>query len=144
MSAENKALTRRIFEEVFSEGKLALIEQVAASDYSAHDPTSPPVQGHEGFRQFVTVYRTAFPDLRVKVEDQIADGDRVATRWLASGTHTGPLASPGGDIPPTGKRSNVTGITISRIAGGKVVEEWHNWDTLGMMQQLGLAPAPGQ
>ena len=84
--------------------------------------------------------RTAFPDLNVKVEDQLAEGDKVATRWTTTGTHQGEFAG----IPPTGKQGGVTGTTIARVVGGKIVEERSNWDTLGLLQQLGVIPPMGQ
>jgi steroid delta-isomerase-like uncharacterized protein len=84
------------------------------------------------------MYRAAFPDLKITVEDQIAEGDKVVTRWTAEGTHDGDL--PG--LPASGRSSTVTGIGIDRIEGGKIVEAWGNWDTLGMLQQLGAIPAP--
>jgi predicted ester cyclase len=81
--------------------------------------------------------RGAFPDARVTVEDQIAEGDKVVDRWTATGTPTGDLMS----VPPTGRRIEVSGITISRFAGGKIVEDWYQGDDLGMMQQLGVIPS---
>src|SRR5215472_7060204 len=119
MSEENKALARRFDEEVFNAGRLEVIEEITASTYVGHDPASPPVEGHTGLRQFVSVYRTAFPDIHITIVDQIAEGDKVLTRWIAKGIHTGPLAIPGGEIPPTGKQSLVTGMTLSRIALSK-------------------------
>ena len=95
----------------------------------------PP--GPESFKQFVSSYLSAFPDLHYTIEDQIAEGDRVVTRWTAVGTHKGELMG----IPPTGQQAVVTGITINRFVGEKVVEGWNNWDGLGMMQQLGVVPA---
>ena len=86
------------------------------------------------------MYRTAFPDMRITIEDQVAEGDKVVTRWTASGTHQGDLMG----IDPTGRRATVTGITIDRISGGKVEETWTNFDAMGMMQQLGVIPSPEQ
>jgi predicted ester cyclase len=139
MSAENKALARRMEEDLFGAGLLELIPEIIASTYVAHDPASPPVEGHEGLKQYMQIYRTAFPDLHFTILDQLSEGDKVLTRWTASGTHTGPLASPGGAIPPTGKPMTVPGMSLSVIAGGKLVEEWHYWDALGLFHQLGLA-----
>ena len=86
------------------------------------------------------MYRSAFPDMQLTIEDQIAEGDKVVTRWTARGTHQGELMG----IPPTGKQATVTGITVGRVANGKFVESWSNFDALGMMQQLGVVPVPGQ
>ena len=86
----------------------------------------------------MTGYRTAFPDLRLTIEAQVSEGDLVVTRWKASGTHQGELFG----IAPTGKQATVTGISLTRVSGGKIAEDWTNWDTLGLLQQLGAVPAP--
>jgi len=142
MSAEeNKAIVRRLFDEVFNKGNLGEADAALAPNYRLHDPAAPNFAGgREAYRQFQARYLKAFPDHRLTVEDQIAEGHRVATRWTARGTHRGDL--PG--IPATGKPVTVTGITISRMSGGKIAEEWQDWDGLGMLQQLGVVPAhPG-
>ncbi len=82
------------------------------------------------------MYRSAFPDTQITIEDQLAEGDMVATRWTARGTHQGELMG----VPPSGNRVEVAGITISRIEGGKIEEDWDNYDALGMMQQIGAIP----
>jgi steroid delta-isomerase-like uncharacterized protein len=144
MSAEeNKALVRRFFEEVFNKGNLALAGEVLAPNYVLHDPATPNLAGGpEGYKQMVSTYRNAFPDLQLTVEDQMTEGEKVVTRWTTRGTQQGALP----DIPPTGKQTTVTGITISCISGSKITEDWQTWDALGMMQQLGVipVPAPGQ
>jgi steroid delta-isomerase-like uncharacterized protein len=133
----NKALIRRYIEEAWNRGDLSVIGEVFAESHVGNDPANPGVRGPEGVRQLVILYRSAFPDTHFIIEDQIAEGDRVVTRWRASGTHKGELIG----IAPTGKRVTVTGIDVSRISGGKVVESWGNWDTLGLMQQLGVVPS---
>jgi steroid delta-isomerase-like uncharacterized protein len=138
---ENKALARRLIEEMFNRGNLDAADEIFAPDHVNHDPGSPEeIRGPEGFKSYVGVYRTAFPDLRITIEDQVAEGDKVVTRWTASGTHQGDLMG----IAPTGRRATVTGITIDRISGGKVEETWTNFDAMGMMQQLGVIPSPEQ
>lgn len=138
MSTEdNKALVRRGFEEIWNRGNLAVIDEFIAPNYVDHEPTTT-LQGPEAHKQFVLMYRSAIPDLHITIEDQIAEGDKVVTRWTARGTHQGPLMG----IPPTGKQAVVTGI--DRFANGKAVEAWNNFDALGMLQQLGVVPAPGQ
>jgi len=132
---ENKAIARRIFEEVWNQGKLDVIDEIFDVNYVSHGFGELP-PGPEGFKQFVSIYRTAFPDTHFIIEDQIAEGDKVVTRWIVRATHKGELMG----IPPTGKQVVVTGTGIFRISGGKVVEQWVNWDALGMMQQLGLVP----
>jgi len=139
MSTEdNKANARRFIEEVWNRGNLAVIDEITSPNYVDHDPAMT-VQGIEGLKQFVSMYLTAYPDTHFTIEDQIAEGDTVVTRWTAHGTHKGPLMG----IPPTGKQVTVTGITIDRFANGKGVESWVNYDALGMMQQLGVVPSMG-
>ena len=138
MSEQNKALSKRNIEEVWNQRKLAVIDELVSANSVLHDPTVPggTVTGSQGYRQFVEIYLAAFPDLHFTIQDQFADGDKVATRWIGSGTNKGALMG----IPPTGKRSTVTGITIDRYQDGKAVESWVNYDALGMFQQLGVIP----
>jgi steroid delta-isomerase-like uncharacterized protein len=140
MSEENKALARRFIEEAFNEGNLSVVDEIFASaDYVLHDPASPEeVRGPEGVKEFVQMYRSAFPDTHITVEDQIAEGDEVVTRWTGRGTHRGELMG----IPASGNQVEVPGITIDRFSGGKGVESWTNYDALGMMQQIGAVPSP--
>ena len=140
MPEENKALARRSW-EIVTEGSLDTLEdalaEVYAGDFVMHEPDEDIV-GIEGLKQFVSMIRAGFPDLRVTLEDAIAEGEKVVSRWTAQGTHQGELMG----IAPTGNRVTITGITIHRIEDGKIVEEWENWDALGMMQQLGAIPSP--
>src|SRR5215218_3984311 len=132
---ENKALARRVIEQMFNEGNLDVADELLALDYVDHDPSLPEdVHGPEGFKQYVGMYRAAFPDLHVQIEDQLAEGDRVATRWTGTGTHDGELAG----IAPTGKRVTVPGMEIVRIANGKLVEGWEGYDSGTLMRQLGV------
>jgi len=133
---ENKALLRRLFEEVWNQGNLATLHEVLAADFLYH----PDLRGLEAYKQAIKLNLTAFPDLHFTIEDMLAEGDRVVTRWTLRGTHQGPFQ----DIPPTGKPVTVTGISIFRVANGKGVEVWTDADYLGMLQQLGVVPAPGQ
>ena len=142
MSTEaNKAIARRFFDEIFGQGKLAVIDEIVAPGHVDTGPGSFPglPPGPEGSKMFVTAYRNAFPDVHFTIDEQVAEGDKVVTRWTAHGTHKGDLAG----MPPTGKAATVTGITINRIAGGKIVESWGIFDQFGMLQQLGVIPAPG-
>jgi steroid delta-isomerase-like uncharacterized protein len=136
---ENKATARRWYEGVFNAGNMDLINGLFAPNFVDHDPVNP-LPGLEGVRQVVTMYRTAFPDLYITVEDWIAEGDKVVTRFMAQGTHQGPLMG----MPPTQRRVTVTGIDILGFENGKITEHWGNRDDLGMMQQLGVIPSPGQ
>jgi steroid delta-isomerase-like uncharacterized protein len=140
MSAEdNKATARRWYEEVFNAGNLDLIHELFAPNFVDHDPVNP-LPGLEGVRQVVGMYRGAFPDLHITVEDWVAEGEKVVTRFRAQGTHKGPLMG----IPPTEKQVTVTGIDMLGFEHGKISEHWGNRDDLGMLQQLGAVPAPGQ
>jgi steroid delta-isomerase-like uncharacterized protein len=136
MSEANKTVSRRLVEEAFNQGKLDVIEELVAPAFVSHDPLTGDTKGPEGTREVIEGYRSAFPDLKITVEDQLAERDLVATRWTAKGTHKGELLG----IAPTGKESTVTGLTIDRIKDGKIVESWNNWDTLGMLRQLGIVP----
>jgi steroid delta-isomerase-like uncharacterized protein len=141
LSEENKALVRRQEEELFSRGNLDAADEIYAPDYVGHDPSNPEdIRGLEAAKQAAADYRQAFPDLHVTVEDLIAEGDRVAARLRFRGTHLGELDG----IAPTGRRVDCTGIVISRMEGGKIAEDWANFDDLGMMQQLRLIPEQGQ
>jgi steroid delta-isomerase-like uncharacterized protein len=139
---ENKALTRRVIEEANSRGNLDVVDEFIASDYVLHTPTAPTreVRGTEGYKQLISMQRSAAPDLNFTVEDQIAEGENVVTRYSASGTHQEEFM----DAAPTGNQVTTTGIVISRIVDGKIVEEWLEWDVLGLMQQLGAIPEAGQ
>jgi predicted ester cyclase len=143
MSTEsNKAVARRFLEEVFGQGKLAVADEIVAPDHVDRGPNSLPglPPGPEGSKMIVTLYRNAFPDIQFTIDEQIAEGDKVVTRWTGFGTHKGELAG----IPPTGKSATVNGIGIDRIVNGKIVESWGAFDQFGMMQQLGVIPAGPQ
>jgi steroid delta-isomerase-like uncharacterized protein len=134
---ENKTVVRRFLEEIFTAGNLELVDELFAPDYVLHDPVVPDeVSGPEGMKRYVSMYRAAYPDTHFTIEDQIAEGDEVVTRWIGQGTHEGELMG----IPPTGKQVTVTGIEVDRVSGGKIEETWVNYDALGMMQQLGVVP----
>jgi steroid delta-isomerase-like uncharacterized protein len=135
MSQQNKALARRIFDEMESKGNLSIADETFASDFVNHTPFGEN-HGPEGAKQFVKMLRSAFPDLHATVEDQVAEGDKVATRFTARGTHKGELNG----IPASGNTMEITGIVISRIANGKIIEQWGNPDVFGMMRQIGAIP----
>lgn len=130
-----------MLDELFNKGNLHLADEIMAPDFVEHDPNMPEdLHGPEAFEGYVSAYRSAFPDLHIAVEDQVAEGDKVATRWTGTGTHDGELTG----ISPTGRRIDVAGIDISRISGGKIAESWSNYDVMGMMQQIGVVPSPEQ
>ena len=131
---DNKAIIRRGIEEMFSRGHVDVADEVFAADHVAHDPALPnDLHGPAQFKEFVRMYRTAFPDLELTIDDQIAEGDRVVTRFTARGTHRGELLG----IPPSGNEVVVPGISIDRLVDGKSVESWTSYDVLGMLRQLG-------
>jgi steroid delta-isomerase-like uncharacterized protein len=138
MSAEqNKAIARRWAEEVWSKGNFGLIEELVAPEYVAHDPADPEeVRGTEAIRRYIETFRTAFPDMQLSVEDQVAEAEKVLTRWTARGTHRGDFF----DIAPSGNRLEIAGMSLDRFSGGRFVESWENYDALGMMQQIGAVP----
>jgi len=145
MSTEqNKAVVRRLVEEVWNKKNLAMADELFAVDFVNHaaPPGTPPGPG--ATKQFITIIHAAFPDLRFVTEDLIAEGDRVVVRATVRGTHNGVFPTPIGIIAPTGKQVTMTGIIIFRIAGGKVAEEWVNRDMLGLLQQLGAIPPIGE
>ena len=139
---ENKALARRSW-EVVTQGSLDTLEdalaEVYADDFILHEAAGVFV-GIQGLARFVSTMRSALPDLRITIEDDVSEGDKVATRWVAQGTQQGELRGP----DPTGNQVTATGITIHRIEEDKIVEEWSNWDALGMMNQIGAVPSPQQ
>jgi steroid delta-isomerase-like uncharacterized protein len=133
MSEENKALARRAWELADNPD---ILEEVYAPDVVWHEPDQE-IRGLEQAKKFVSAYKTAFPDLKITVEDVIAEGDKVVSRVTLRGTHQGETEEFG---PPTGRQFEGGGITISRIEGGKIVEDWDSYDNLTTLQQLGLAP----
>jgi steroid delta-isomerase-like uncharacterized protein len=135
---ENKALARRFYEDVFNQRNLAVVDEICTSDHLFHNPPTT-LHGREEFKQLLSLYITAFPDARFTVEDEIAEGDKVTSRYTFRGTHQGELMG----IPPTGKQVTVTGMIINHIVNGQSAEGWLNFDAVGMLQQLGALPAMG-
>ncbi len=137
MSEQNKAIVRRLFEELWNKGNLSVADQLFSPNYTHHDPSTPDFgRGPESERKRATLYRTAFPDLQLTIEDIIAEGETVMARWSCRGTHKGDLSG----IAPTGKQFSISGVSIARLANGKLAEGWVNWDAQGLMQQLGVVP----
>jgi predicted ester cyclase len=140
---ERKARSRRLYEEVFGRGNLAAADEILAEACVSHGPGSPPNIGSEGIKRQALVFRSGMPDLRAILEDQIAEGDLVATRWTGRGTHTGVLALAFGPVPPSGTTIEFAEIRIDRHAGDQIIESWFIPDRLTLWQQLGLVPTPG-
>ena len=144
MSAEeNKVVARRYF-EAGNRNDLDAWDALCAPDMVLLLGFAEPVRGLAGVKGFTAAFHAAFAPFYLRVEDLIAEGDKVVARWTTGGTHAGPLPSPGGVIPPTGKEVAMSGISVLRLAGGRIVEERVQADVLGMMQQLGVLPVPGQ
>ena len=137
MSEPNKALVRQLLEDDISRGDAAVAERIIAPDF--HDHTNPPGMRHglAGHNAIVALFRAAFPDQWWRIDDLIAEGDRVVARVTMTGTHLGDFFG----IPPTGRRVTVGGIHILRVADGQIAEHWGVNDDLGLMRQLGVVPA---
>ncbi len=140
MSAEEtKAIVERFWEEVWNKKNLKIVDELLPDNVVIHN-FGAVVEGREAWRQSFTPFFTAFPDLKLTVELTIIEGDRMAVRWAATGTHTGDFRG----IAPTGKQINIAGVAIYRVAEGKIVEGWSQPDTLGLLQQIGAIPTPGK
>ncbi len=135
---ENKALVRRLYQEIFNEKRLSAIDDYFAPDVI--DETLPPGSpgGIEGVRMTMTAFLMAFPDLQLTIEEMVAEGNKVVTRWTFRATHAGDSLG----MPATGKHVTLPGVSIVRLEGGKSVENWVTFDQLNMLQQPGLAPLP--
>ncbi len=132
-----KAIERRIADEVWTQGKLDVIDELVAPDFVGSSPTDGEFHGPDGFRRLVERYHSAFSGIEMRVERIVAEGDWVATNWTARGTHSGELMG----IAPTGREATVSGMQFSRVHDGKLVESHGLFDALGMLQQLGAVPA---
>ena len=139
VTEKNKAMVRRFWEEVFNGRKLSLIDEIFTADWVYHGVGGLKVYGQEGLKQFLTEYYNAFPDMQVKVENLIAEGDKVVSHVTSRGTHKGELMG----IAPTGKQVTVPVICISRFVDDKIGENWEIIDLFGMLQQLDVIPSPG-
>ncbi len=136
MATGNKEIVRRALEDSWQDP--SVFDELISSDYVGHDPALPePIRGPQGAKDNFKQYSDAFEGAQITVVDQIAEGDAVATRWQGRGRHTGELMG----VPPTGKEVIVEGLNLTRLRDGKIVEEWSNWDTLGMLQQVGAIPS---
>jgi steroid delta-isomerase-like uncharacterized protein len=133
----NAEIAQRIVDEVWTQHKLDVIDELVAPGFVGWTPTDGEIRGPAGLRTLVERYLTAFPDTTMQVDHVVADGDWVATHWTARGTQTGELMG----IAPTGKEVTVQGMSFDRIANGKIVESRNVFDALGMLQQLGAVPS---
>ena len=141
---QNKAVLTRFWEEVWDQGKLDVVDEIFHEKFVDHG-LAPGLtkQGPEGAKEAVQQFRSAIPDLYLKVDHMVAEGDKVMTRWTAGGTQTGPMVSGRGTIPPTNNHATVRGFTINRLEDGRIIDAWDNFDIMGMLQQLGVIPSGG-
>ena len=135
---ENKAIVRRWYEEFGERADLDVLDELYAPAWVGHFPQSGDLRGAEGHKPLGRRFATAFPDGRYEVEDVLAEGDRVATRYTFRGTHRGEFFG----VPPTGRAVAATGINVHRVEGGRIAEQWAQFDTVGLLRQLGALPAP--
>jgi steroid delta-isomerase-like uncharacterized protein len=135
---ENKATARRFLEQGFNRHDLGLMEATTAPNVVNHSLPAGIPPNREGWKMMASMFFAAFPDMQVTIDDLLAEGDSVVTRWTGRGTHQGEMMG----IPPTDKPVTLTGITIDRFENGKIAEHWENLDQLGMLQQLGVIPPP--
>jgi steroid delta-isomerase-like uncharacterized protein len=135
---ENKAIMRRMIEELWNQGKMEVADELFAADHVAPDlPMAPP--GPDGVKMIAGMFLSAFPDLHMEIEDIIAEGDKVVARFTETGTHKGDYMG----IPATGNKVKFSEVGILQIEGGKIVKSWYNLDQFGLMQQIGAIPSPG-
>ncbi len=141
MSAGNKALIRRLYEEVWNQRKFEVINEIISPSHALQAPNvAGSAVGPDAYKRQVLRFLEGYPDLHWTIEDTIAEEDKVVACWTISGTQGGEYLG----IPATNKKVSVDGITIHHIANGKIMDSYSNWDALGMMQQLGVVPALGQ
>jgi len=136
----NKALIRREYQELWNGGKLEVIDELYAPDFAGHMPGRPDIHGTESIRQMAGVFYTAFPDMQYTIADMVAEGDKVAVRWILIGAHKGELMG----VPATDVQVTLRGNSILRFADGKCVELWSSFDARLMWLQLGVAPPSGR
>ena len=142
MATNTGELLRRVFEEIWNKRNLNAIDELIAPNNVHHDPglKEKMVSGIAAYKQFASLRLNAIPDLHFTMEETIAEGETASARWTATGTHEGDLP----EIPRTGRHFSVTGMSVAHGHNGKIVESWSNWDTLGMLQQLGAIATPTQ
>jgi steroid delta-isomerase-like uncharacterized protein len=141
MSDQNKKVVRRLIDELWNKGNLQVADEIIAPMYQHHDAATPDLgKGPDSEKKRVNLYRTAFHDFRLNIEELLAQGETVVARWSCRGVHKGELNG----IAPTGKQFAITGVTIVRFSNGKIVEGFVNWDALGLLRQLGVVPEPSE
>ncbi|MCP4359273.1 MAG: ester cyclase [Chloroflexi bacterium] len=136
--ARNKDVVQKSYEVVWNKHNLDAVEELYASDYITRSGLPGVSPDRKGFKDWVNLTTHAFPDIEFTVKDQLAEGNEVVTRWEAHGTQQGEFMG----IPASGKEISVTGLSINRLQDGKIKESWVEWDSLGLLQQLGALPGP--
>lgn len=137
VEATNRAVVERFIEDVYNLKQVDVVDELVAPTHESNDPALPGIRGPEDVRLVAQMFQETFPDWHESIEDLVVDGDRVAVRLLASGTHQGFFL----DIPPTGRRVTIGGMVIYRLRQGQIVEHWAMFDTYGLIRQLGAMPA---
>ncbi|HEY4046042.1 MAG TPA: ester cyclase [Acidobacteriaceae bacterium] len=136
VSDENKAIARKLMEEAWNKGRLEVVDELISAGCRFHDSVFPSLTSGAGnYKQHIQTCRTAFPDLKITIEDTIAERNEVVLHWKAHGTHRGPFLG----MPPTEKSATISGTSINRIDKGKIAEQWVDWNLLSLMEQLGVA-----
>ena len=136
---DNRQIVQRFIDECWNQGNLNTVMELVANDCRYHDPVFPSLtSGAENIKNHIQTCRSGFPDLRFTIDDTIAERNEVVIHWTGAGTHKGQFLG----MPPTNKKASVTGTSIFRIEGGKIVEEWASWNLMSMMEQLGITMAP--
>jgi steroid delta-isomerase-like uncharacterized protein len=140
--AANKAAATRLFTSAWNNGDFAVLDELIPMDALDHStiPGKSPEKGPASFKSIIGMFRSAIPDIHLTIEDELAEGNKVAHRWTLSGTHTG---TPLFGVPAKGEKLTFAGTTIVRIENGKVKERWSNVDEMSLARQLGLVPPPG-
>ena len=140
MSADNNSIIRRLYEEIWNQRKTEVMNELVSPSHALHGPNfSGSSIGPEAYKRQVALFVAGFPDLRFTIEDTVSGKDKVVVAWTFSGTHKGEFMG----IPATNKKVTVDGITIHHISNGRIMDSYVNWDTWGLMQQLGVISAPG-
>jgi steroid delta-isomerase-like uncharacterized protein len=140
MPADNKAIIRRLYEEVWNKRKIELIKEIISPSHALQGPNFfGSSVGPEAYKRQVLLFIAGYPDLQFTIEDTVAEKDKVVAFWTITGTHKGDYMG----VPATNRKVSVDGVTIHHLAGGKIMDSYSNWDALGMMQQLGVIPALG-
>jgi steroid delta-isomerase-like uncharacterized protein len=139
MSSDNKQIARRFMDECWSQGKLEAVRELVSNGCSYHDPVFPSLtSGEENIKRHISTCRSGFPDLTFTTDDTIAERDEVVIHWTARGTHKGQFLG----MSPTNRKATVSGTSIFRIEGGKITEQWSDWNLMTLMEQLGVAAMP--